>query len=85
MTYVVTEHARLEMSRRGITEAQVDGVLHSPEQSWEVRPGRLVLQSRLTSEASSKVFLLRLFLDVDREPPEIVTVYRTSKVSKYWR
>ncbi|MGQ9553035.1 MAG: DUF4258 domain-containing protein [Anaerolineae bacterium] len=85
MTYIVTEHARLEMSRRGITEAQVDAVLRHPEQSWEVRPGRLVLQSRLTSEASSKIYLLRLFLDVDREPPEVVTVYRTSKVSKYWR
>lgn len=24
-------------------------------------------------------------VDVDRNPPEVVTVYRTSKIEKYWR
>jgi hypothetical protein len=32
-----------------------------------------------------KVYLVRVFVDVDRQPAEVVTVYRTSKVSKYWR
>jgi hypothetical protein len=31
------------------------------------------------------VSLLRVFVDVDRDPPEVVTVYRTSKIEKYWR
>jgi len=26
---------------------------------------------------------VRVFVDVDREPPEVVTAYRTSKVEKY--
>jgi len=32
-----------------------------------------------------KTHLLRIFVDVDREPAEVVTAYRTSKISKYWR
>jgi hypothetical protein len=24
-------------------------------------------------------------VDIDRQPPEVVTVYRSSKVQKYWR
>jgi hypothetical protein len=26
-----------------------------------------------------------VFVDVHRSPPEVVTVYRTSKIEKYWR
>jgi hypothetical protein len=27
--------------------------------------------------------LLRVFVDVDREPPDVVPAYRTSRVAKY--
>ncbi len=30
-----------------------------------------------------KMYLLRVFVDIDRIPPEVVTVYRTSKITKY--
>jgi hypothetical protein len=32
-----------------------------------------------------KPWLVRVGVDVDRNPPEIVTVYRTSNVRRYWR
>ena len=32
-----------------------------------------------------KKTLVRVFVDVDRHPAEVVTVYRTTKISKYWR
>jgi hypothetical protein len=28
-------------------------------------------------------YLLRVFVDTDRHPPDIVTAYRTSKLDKY--
>jgi hypothetical protein len=31
------------------------------------------------------VYLIRVIVDVDRKPAEVVTVYRTSKISKYWK
>jgi hypothetical protein len=33
----------------------------------------------------SKTYLVRVFVDIDRSPPEVATAYRTSKVEKYWR
>ncbi|HVO22038.1 MAG TPA: hypothetical protein VMW56_00255 [Candidatus Margulisiibacteriota bacterium] len=32
-----------------------------------------------------KEYILRVLVDVDRSPAELVTVYRTSKASKYWQ
>ncbi len=65
------------MARRQVTPADVGRVLAAPEQVLEVRTGRVVAQ-RLVGG-----FLLRVFVDVDRTPAEVVTVYRTSKVDKY--
>jgi hypothetical protein len=73
------------MQRREITEADIATVLTTPEQREEVHPGRCVYQSRFNFGEPPKVYLVRVFVDVDREPPEVVTVYRTSKVRKYWR
>lgn len=83
--YVLTDHARLEMQRRGISEADVVAVLTAPEQREEVRPNRCVYQSRQACGDPPVNYLLRVFVDTDREPPEVVTVYRTSKVQKYRR
>jgi hypothetical protein len=83
--YQMTDHARFEMARRHITIAQIDRVLSAPEQSERVRPGRMVYQSRVESGEPPRTYLLRVFMDVDRQPPEVVTVYRTSKIDKYWR
>ncbi len=83
--FVFSEHARFELLRRGLSEEAVRAILLSPEQRIEVRPGRVVLQSKVLLEPPGTVFLLRVFVDVDRRPAEVVTVYRTSKVEKYWR
>jgi hypothetical protein len=57
----------------------------SPEQKANVREGRTVYQSRLSFGKPPRLFLVRVFVDIDRKPNEVVTVYRTSKIEKYWR
>ena len=81
--YTVTDHAASEIGRRGLKRETVDQVLKNPEQKFDVRPGRVVLQSRI--QESGREFLIRVFVDVDRRPAEVVTAYRTTKVVKYWR
>lgn len=83
--YVFSDHARLELMRRGLSEETVRAILLSPGQRIDVRPGRVVLQSKVSSEPPGTVFLLRVFVDVDRRPAQVVTAYRTSKIEKYWR
>jgi hypothetical protein len=31
------------------------------------------------------MYLVRVVVDIDRRPAEVVTVYRTTRVNKYWR
>jgi uncharacterized protein DUF4258 len=81
--YIFTDHAATEINRRGLTVKTIDEILKSPEQRLDVRPGRVVLQSRI--EESGLEYLVRVFVDIDRNPAEVVTAYRTSKVLKYWR
>ncbi len=83
--YIFTDHARLEILRRGLSEEMGRAILLAPEQRLEVRPGREVLQSEISSRQPGKVFLIRVFVDIDRRPAEVVTAYRTSKIEKYWR
>jgi hypothetical protein len=47
-----------------------------------VRRGRVVLQSRITLGAPSREYLVRVFVDVDRRPADVITVYLTSKIAK---
>jgi hypothetical protein len=82
--YVITAHAEFEMERRRLSLHVVEGVLKAPEQRLQVRPGRDVLQSRLVEPDGEREYLIRVFVDVDRSPAEVVTAYKTSKVSKYW-
>ena len=60
-------------------------MLAMPEQAEEARPGRVVYQSRFERGEEGRVYLLRVVVDIDREPAEVVTAYWTSKVEKYWR
>jgi hypothetical protein len=83
--YILTDHALMEMRRRDISEEEIKMVMISPEQRLNIRKGRCVYQSRLAYGEPVRDFLVRVFVDTDREPNEVVTVYRTSKINKYWR
>ena len=83
--YRITAHAKSEMARRGISESQVVAVLSNPGQTLPVREGRQVLQSRLALREGGKQGLLRVFVDIGPDLGDVVTVYWTSKITKYWR
>jgi hypothetical protein len=83
--FIFTDHALKEMARREITQEDVRAALAKPEQTEMVRDGRAVYQSRLGMGEPPKTYLLRVFVDIDPIPPFVVTVYRTSKIEKYWR
>jgi hypothetical protein len=82
---VFTDHALAEMTRREISQEQVKNALSNPEQMEWIREGRAVYQAKYNTGEPRKTYLLRIFVDIDRKPPHIVTVYRTSKIEKYWR
>lgn len=74
---ILTEHAAGQMARRQLSEADVRRVLTAPEEVLPVRPGRVVAQGLIGAH------LMRVFVDVDPTPAEVVTAYQTSKIDKY--
>ena len=79
--YIITDHAATELKRRELSKEAIDRILKN--QRSEIRSGRVVVQSRIQEFGSE--YLVRVFVDIDRSPAEVVTAYRTSKVAKYWR
>lgn len=84
MAIEITEHARVQALRRGIPEETMLEVTRDPEQHVPVRRGREVRQSRFPGPSGDKRYLMRVVVDVSNEDVVIVTVYRTSKIDKYW-
>lgn len=84
MTIEFTDHAKAQAARRGIDEGTVLAVTRDPEQTVPVRPGREIRQSRLPSRPTDRGYLVRVVVDVSDADVTIVTVYRTSKIDKYW-
>ena len=72
-----TGHAEEQMAKRQLAEADVRQALASPDELLPVREGRVVAHFMLGG------YLLRVFIDVDRTPMEVVTAYRTSKIDRY--
>jgi len=79
---LISDHAAIEIGRRNIRSADIEQVINNPQQTLSIRPGRQIYQFII--EMNSKPYLLRLIID-EGTPPTLVTVYRTSKIKKYWR
>lgn len=82
---VLTDHGRGQLARRGLDERDLRQVLAAPDAVEPVRPGRVVAQKVLQLGEPPRDYLIRVFVDIDRTPAEIVTAYRTSKLAKYRR
>lgn len=72
------------MTRRGIPQHMVDDVLANPQQIIDMPDGKKAYQSQIDF-GGGRIFLLRVIVAVDVAPNLVVTVYRTSKIGKYWR
>jgi hypothetical protein len=84
MRFRVSQHAAEEMVRRGISRLWLDLVLDTPEQRLTQPDDKEILQSRFADD-NGRIYLVRAVVAVNRDPPVVVTVYRTSKIQKYWR
>lgn len=80
----LTEHARSEAQRRGISEETVLQIARAPEQRVAASSGREIRQSRVRDPVSGKLHLVRVVVESGPDEDTIVTVYRSSKIRKYW-
>jgi hypothetical protein len=77
--HVIKPAVRQKIEDHGLRVGEVEAGLADPEQQVPGYGGRMVYQSR------NGGFLVRVVVEQDRNPPEVVTAYRTRNVSKYWQ
>jgi hypothetical protein len=80
----LTDHALGEIAKRRIPLEFVNEILLAPEQIVPERRGRNCYQSRVVFP-NGGTYLVRIIVDLKDIPPTVRTVYRTSKIKKYWR
>jgi hypothetical protein len=84
MVFKLSRHAREEMERRSISLPLLESVMDDPQQIVVERENLKAYQS-VVDIAEKGSFLRRIIVDDAAEPPMVVTAYKTSKISKYWR
>lgn len=79
--YRLSDHAREEAQRRDIPLEMLIAILQAPEQIVDAHSGRKIYQSRF--EFEGRPYLVRAVVALT-DPLTVITVYRTSKIEKYW-
>jgi hypothetical protein len=83
MNFWFSKHAESELILRQIPREFVGEVLRQPQQIMPERTPKKAYQSQV--EFGGRKFLLRVIVDDTVEPVKVVTLYRTSKINKYWK
>ncbi len=84
MKVIITDHALFEAMRRGITEESINSVVNNPQQKLPSKKGRVIVQNKYYDESNNKEMLLRVIGTETTEGFTVITVYKTSRISKYW-
>ena len=75
-------HAIEQMKIRGVSEEIIFEVLENPDKIDFESEGQLIYQKVVLFDGL-KQYLVRVFINSDKIPNLVKTVYRTSKLSKY--
>ena len=84
MDVVISKHAQEQMKRRGIDVETVLSVVTQPEQTIIDDEDAAIVVCQSLIEEDGQMFLLRVFVNTDKQPNVIVTLYKTTKISKYY-
>jgi hypothetical protein len=81
MNFVYSQHAQEQIELRGLDKSIVDDVLNSP--SAIVNQDNLITIFLKIFLEGDKLYLYRIFVNCIKDPPLVVTAYKTSKTDKY--
>jgi hypothetical protein len=79
--YILSEHALIQLRRRKLDIEFIENTLEFPDTIFQDDPEITVYQK--VRYEDNKFYLYRVFVNVNKRPMVIVTVYKTSKIDKY--
>ena len=83
--FEISKHAREQMEERGISEGTVKEIMENPGQTIPEDEDKLIYQSVKEFKSEQKSYLVRVFVNIVKIPWLVITVYKTSKIKKYWK
>lgn len=81
MNFRFSKHSREQMEARKISEEIILNALNNPDQI--IKEEYAIVYQKIAHENAGK-FLIRIFVNENVVPGLIITVYKTSKISKYY-
>ena len=84
MKMVITGHAVFVAGKRNISVKLIKSVVYAPQQKLPSEKGRVILQNIYYDKDEGRDMLLRVIGVETSESFKIVTVYKTSRINKYW-
>ena len=82
MNYVFSQHPQEEMQVRQIPMEIAEQVLLYPDQTYLQVEGKMVYQG-IKTFPEGRDYLVRIFVNIIKDPNVVITLYRTSKIDKY--
>jgi hypothetical protein len=80
-----TEHALANLSAREIDQAQASAAIERPEYTVSEPPNRRVAMRRYYDPVLGREMLLRVVLEDTATETVVVTVYKSSSITRYLR
>jgi hypothetical protein len=81
---IVKDHVIFEAERRGISTKFIIFAISNQQQKLHSQKGRVIVQNIYYDKTEKKEMLLRVIGFETPEKFEVITVYKTSRISKYW-
>jgi len=81
---IVTEHAKFEAKRRQIDLELILSTAKNPQQEIPGKKNRVIRQSKYYDKINGREMLLRVIVEQAKDALKIISVYRTTKIEKYW-
>ena len=69
------------MQRRQLSLAVVEEILKNPSEIIEEK-GKAIYQGIIAD--NGKIYLVRIFVNTDKNPNMVITAYKTSQIRKYY-
>jgi len=85
MKIIFSEHALFEIEFRKIKKEDIEHLIKNPMQKMPAKKNRIIMQSRYYDNKENKEMLLRVIGEESENEFHVVTVYKSSKIEKYWK
>ena len=84
MNFTFSKHAEEQLVRRSLERSVVETVVLRPDQTVEDENDENITAYQSLVKEDDTMFLYRVFLNTKVEPNVIVTLYKTTKIEKYY-